>query len=148
MRNTAVIFFVMILLIAKTTIMNAETSVQSSNDLLMAKWTKALAQENLKAYESCYWPESVSYTFDATGQLSTVKGLDEIIRRQKSWFDAFDYSSIGFAYPEPTRFLPSMGDISVYLYLQKSFNEIAVFYFQKRNSEVRILTQIDVIYEE
>lgn len=80
------------------------------------------------------------------GQLTTLTGVKGIRQRQQEWADTMDFSKVDLNWPEPTRFIPAVGDISVCMYAPKQFPAINIFYYQKRGSEVRILRQIELTY--
>ena len=124
----------------------ADNPPQMQIDALMAKWLWAIGHEYVEGYADCYWPDATVLTYDASGQVTTLTGVKAIRQRQQEWSDQTDFSKVDLAWPEPTRFVPSAGDVTVYVYMPKQFPGINVFYYQRRGTETRILRQIELGY--
>jgi hypothetical protein len=146
MKKTLLLFWALALLAGAVVYARADSPLQMEIDALMGKWQWALAHEYLDGYANCYWPDATAETYDNMGQAFLLSGIKAIRQRQQGWFDTYDYSKIDLNYPEPTRFLPSSGDIIVYLYIPKQFKLLTIYYFQRRGGEVRILRQIDLYH--
>lgn len=146
MKKALLLFWTLSLLTCPVAFSSADASLQMEIDALMGKWMWALAHEYLDGYSNCYWPDATAETYDNMGQASLLSGIKAIRQRQQGWFDSNDFSKIDLNYPEPTRFLPSSGDIIVYLYIPKQFKLLTIFYFQRRGGEVRIFRQIDLYH--
>ena len=124
----------------------ADSPMQMQVDALMAKWLWAIGHEYVDGYADCYWPDATVLSYDQAGQLTTLTGVKAIRQRQQDWSDQMDFSKIDLNWPEPTRFVPATGDVTVYVYMPKQFPGINTFYYQKRGAEMRILRQIELAY--
>lgn len=146
MKKAILLAWIIALAAGGITVVMADSPMQVQIDALMAKWLWAISHEYVDGYAECYWPEATVVSYDVTGQLTTLTNAKAIRQRQQEWADTIDFSTMDLNWPEPTRFIPAVGDISVCMYMPKQFPGINVFYYQKRGSEVRILRQIELAY--
>ena len=146
MKKAVMLAWVIALAAGGITVVMADSPMQVQLDALMAKWLWAIFHEYVDGYADCYWPEATVVNYDVMGQLTTLTGAKAIRQRQQGWADTIDFSKADLSWPEPTRFIPAVGDISVCMYVPKQFPGINIFYYQKRGSEVRILRQIELTY--
>jgi hypothetical protein len=123
----------------------ADPALQPIADTLMQKWRTAISREDVNGYISCYWPDATNHMFGADGEPG-VLGVKAMRERQQRWADSMDFSTFDMNYPRPSRFFQPSGDMCVYVYVLDQFREVAVFYFQLRGGELRILRMVDMGY--
>lgn len=144
MKKAAMLSWILALVAGGVTVVMADSQTQMQIDALMAKWLWAIGHEYVDGYAECYWPDATVVNYDVMGQLTTLTGAKAIRQRQQEWADQLDFSKVDLAWPEPTRFIPAAGDISVCMYMPKQFPQINIFYYQKRGTEIRILRQLEL----
>ncbi len=145
MKNVKLVLPAVLALSFSAALCHGQSPAQMEADALVAKWLWAIGHEYVEGYANCYWPDATSDVFDKSGQHS-VLDVKALRKRQQEWSDTMDFSKLDLNYPEPTRFVPTGEGLIVYVYVLKQFDEVAVFYFQRRNGELRILRQLDLAY--
>jgi|WetSurMetagenome_2_1015567.scaffolds.fasta_scaffold368379_2 hypothetical protein len=145
MKKPNLFLFILVLALGVPLPAAADPALQAKADALMQKWRTAISREDVNGYVGCYWSDATNNCFDSSGEPSLL-GVNALRDRQQRWADALDSSTLDMNYPKPSRFFQASGNMCVYAYVLDQFSEMAVFYFQLRGGELRILRQIDMSY--